>query len=297
VSAFEPAPCLLCGGQRLIPLARRGQFGLPARVAICPRDGLVFLSPRWTRSEYLRFYAEDYDRHYRPEVFGVESEEERYAQARQVGERLTRLGLLAGRQRALDVGSGMGWTLDWLRRLEPSLELSAVEASPRCRENLRQLGVEVLSLDIEGDWAPGSYDLVVLRHVLEHLFDPIATLRKIAGRLAPGGVVYLAAPDMLDPRGSLRRRLFRAVHTYYYSAPTLEEICARAGLRPLALESEGGELWGVFEVGGDASFEPPGPEHFRRQLGVILQHRLRTLPEGARHQLRLARLRLFGEKS
>lgn len=292
MSAFEPAPCLLCGGQRLIPLARRGQFGLPARVAICPRDGLVFLSPRWTREEYLRFYAEDYDRHYRPEVFGQESEEARYAKARVVGQRLTRLGLLAGRKRALDVGSGMGWTLDWLRRLEPELEASAVEASPRCRENLERLGVTLLSQDVEGEWPQASYDLVILRHVLEHLLDPIATLRKIAGRLGAEGVLYLAVPDMLDPRGSLRRRLFRAVHTYYYAAPTLEEVCARAGLRPLALESEGGELWGVFQAGDHASSPRPGREHFRRQLGVILGHRLRTLPEGAKHQLRLVRQRL-----
>jgi len=41
----------------------------------------------------------------------------------------------------------------------------------------------------------GPYDLIVMRHVLEHLPDPWATLEAAVDRLRPGGVLYVCTPN------------------------------------------------------------------------------------------------------
>src|SRR5262249_8965693 len=41
-----------------------------------------------------------------------------------------------------------------------------------------------------------SFDVVVMCHVLEHLHDPAAALAEIRRKLNPGGLLYLAVPDM-----------------------------------------------------------------------------------------------------
>lgn len=47
----------------------------------------------------------------------------------------------------------------------------------------------------EGALVPGSYDLVLLNHVLEHLAEPVELLRRTARLLRPGsGILYVEVP-------------------------------------------------------------------------------------------------------
>jgi SAM-dependent methyltransferase len=41
----------------------------------------------------------------------------------------------------------------------------------------------------------GNYDVIVLWHVIEHLPDPWKTLEAISGKLIPGGILVIAAPN------------------------------------------------------------------------------------------------------
>jgi 2-polyprenyl-3-methyl-5-hydroxy-6-metoxy-1,4-benzoquinol methylase len=42
----------------------------------------------------------------------------------------------------------------------------------------------------------GSYDFVILNHVLEHMKDPVATLTAICSKLKPGGYIWIAFPSL-----------------------------------------------------------------------------------------------------
>lgn len=52
-----------------------------------------------------------------------------------------------------------------------------------------------------------KYDVVVLRHVLEHLPDPVLAMRKINGLLVPGGRAILEFPNIAAWELTLKRRM------------------------------------------------------------------------------------------
>jgi len=115
-----------------------------------------------------------------------------------------------------------------------------------------------------------------MRHVLEHCLDPLQILKRLAGVLKDGGVLYVAVPDMMNPKGSLNKYWFRAVHTYYFSKPTLLSLTGKAGLEPLVVNTEDHELWGFFrkkDCLDDFNEQGLGKDFFKKQVHVIRKHK------------------------
>jgi SAM-dependent methyltransferase len=140
-------------------------------------------------------------------------------------------------RRALDVGCGTGGLMVPLRWA--GWEVEGVEWDPRAVEVARQVsGAHVRQGDFrQVDLPPGSYDLVVLQHVFEHLDDPPGALRRIGDLLAPGGRAVLLYPNP----GSLGARLFGACwfhwdpprHLVIPTGRALAAAARRLGLTPI----------------------------------------------------------------
>jgi 2-polyprenyl-3-methyl-5-hydroxy-6-metoxy-1,4-benzoquinol methylase len=68
----------------------------------------------------------------------------------------------------------------------------------------RETGAEVREGLLEADtFPPASFDAVTLSHVIEHLPDPAETLAICHRLLKPGGVLWIATPN-LESRGHAR---------------------------------------------------------------------------------------------
>ena len=154
--------------------------------------------------------------------------------------------------RVLDVGAGQGWAIEFLQTKFPGLDAVAIEQWEPSQEYIRtQLGATVLDLDIEDDWPAelqDSFDLIILRHTLEHLLDPLKTLRQIRACLKKTGLAYICVPNALCIRAGhlINVDYFRPIHTLYFNPFTLQQLAARAGLSPTTMESTG-EVWGTFK--------------------------------------------------
>ena len=86
---------------------------------------------------------------------------------------------------------------------------------------------------------PRGYDLVYCRHVLEHVTDPRAFLRRLAALVAPGGWLYVEVPSSaLHARGGLPAsgQNIHAVHLHHYTGPGLAAAMADGGLTVTHLE-------------------------------------------------------------
>ncbi len=130
--------------------------------------------------------------------------------------------------RILEIGCGTGHNFDMLRQFG---RLDAIEVDDQAR-NLAssRLGHAVSAAplpDLPGI-ADGSYHLVALLDVLEHIDEDLASLRSIARKLAPGGKILLTVPaypwmwSAHDVAHHHKRR---------YSKKALEAVVREAGLQ------------------------------------------------------------------
>lgn len=130
---------------------------------------------------------------------GTRPDERSVARHAQVSRRRVRamLGLLrrpAAGTRLLDVGCSSGAFL--AAAAAEGLTVAGVEPSPEAAESARRAGFDVFTGLLEDAGHPdGSFDLVTLVEVLEHLADPGALLRECRRILRPGGIVLVTTPN------------------------------------------------------------------------------------------------------
>jgi len=144
---------------------------------------------------------------------------------------------LPGRGRLLEIGCGNGRLLHLSRQAGwtvSGLEISAFLA----QEVTRRLGIPVIVADI-GEYEMTSrpnddkYDLIVLRHVLEHLPDPRSVMAVIRSLLVEEGHVLLEFPNIegLDCQCKRWLRRMRLMHKKYppsYKPGHCNEYCRKS---------------------------------------------------------------------
>jgi SAM-dependent methyltransferase len=164
------------------------------------------------------------------------------ARRRMFGRHLDRIERLLRPGRVLDVGCATGDFL--LLARERGWNTLGVDPSP-AREQAMAAGVRMVGRTIDdADVAPHSIDLITFWDVLEHLPDPVTSLRRARELLAPGGLVAATVPNA----GSAVARLSgprwfgyktAGEHLQFFSAVTINRCFATAGLevtvrRPVA---------------------------------------------------------------
>ncbi|MCP5070772.1 MAG: class I SAM-dependent methyltransferase [bacterium] len=121
------------------------------------------------------------------------------------GRRAARVArLLPAGGRVLDIGCGNGQFLG--RLAARGHEAYGIEIPGKAAERAATVpGVQVQARSLaRGDHAPGSFDVVTLWHVFEHLREPHETLGAIRELLKPGGYLFLSLPNI----DSWQARLF-----------------------------------------------------------------------------------------
>lgn len=244
---FEHIACPICQSSLSKTLTKKGQFDWENHVVICKNCGFVYENPRWTAQDFDYFYTKEYDQFYRFDE-NVASQKEQKKSKKMWGR--IKQYINPEFHSVLDVGCGLGWSLAYISSQVEGLRIAGIEPSDVCADYLvNKIGAELIDKDVNSDWHirhTEQFDLIIMRHTLEHLLNPLEVLEQVRTALSPSGIFYVAIPDMMHPAGSLNQYWYRNVHVSYFSDVTLTRLAVQAGLTPIFVTSDGPELWGVF---------------------------------------------------
>ena len=91
--------------------------------------------------------------------------------------------------------------------------LAGLEINPAAAQRAKELGFDVRCAELlDSDFSDASFDLIRMGHVIEHVLDPVATLRRAYRLLKPGGILMGETPnaDCLDFR--IFKKYWGALH-------------------------------------------------------------------------------------
>ena len=164
-------------------------------VVACSDCGFVFVSSAKSASDYQGYYSQQTK--YASSVNASGSGEYELDKKRIADLVETLTEGQATDISVLDIGAAKGGVLIEFQR-KGYAELFGVDTSEACVRSMLSYGIEACVGSLEDrQWAldPRQFDLVILSHVFEHIFDVAAGLASARRRLATGGAIYVEVPD------------------------------------------------------------------------------------------------------
>ena len=127
---------------------------------------------------------------------------------------LRQTGLRRG-TRCLEIGAGAGSIAAWLADVAGPRNVTATDIDTRFLGPLAEAGVRLVRHDCVSDAAPGGeFDLIHIRHVLEHVPEHDGVIGRVASWLAPDGWLVVEAafhiPEIAAHPAHARQKIARS---------------------------------------------------------------------------------------
>jgi 2-polyprenyl-3-methyl-5-hydroxy-6-metoxy-1,4-benzoquinol methylase len=203
-------PCRLCGERQSHPLFTARGWPI-VRCAVC---GFQQVAKVPSNEELNAIYADKYfaKGKYVDDLAGRREQQRRLDLLRRAGcrpgGRVLDFGCATGEFMAAAEGSYEMWGLD----VSAEAVRQAQAALPHLADRLRVWTPENV------DFAPQTFDAVVLWDVIEHIPEPISLLKQWLPVLKPGGLLAVSTPDS----GALTARMMKA--RWHFMTPP-EHLC------------------------------------------------------------------------
>jgi SAM-dependent methyltransferase len=225
--------CNLCGSSDTSVVFEAG-VAQASRVVKCKQCGLMYASPR------AKLPDQDEIKDYDPEVTrrARETNHDRYKkeefQTRDYEDTRAYLRMAYPRRgRLLEIGCSMGFLLAKFR--DDGWDVEGIEPNRGyCEFIAEHHGIKASPTILEDEKRPANaFDAVVMLHVIEHVPNPLGTLKEIYRLLKPGGRLVLETPRYDSLMFKLLRHRERSVscdgHIYFFTTESLSALCRKAG--------------------------------------------------------------------
>jgi len=211
------------------------EMSITTGVSGCDNCGLTFLNPRLSQSKLFEYYSKQ-SRIPRSSIdpnspFAnlIEMQLDFIEKAKSIQDM----------SHILEVGCAEGYFLEIARQRGGSnLVLYGVELSEKYIEQAKRvvIGINLFQEPLElVEFGDVKYDLIVLRHVFEHLTDPEKCLKKIRKILKPDGLLYIEVPDSQNIEPSISR-FYHHEHMLYFTPEVLTSYLGANAFKSLKTE-------------------------------------------------------------
>jgi len=180
IGSFEVIDCHPCGFKHVVPIPTQSELDQIYRDEYYSSEKPLFLAEH---QEDLEWWNVVYDERY--DIFE---------------------SILTGAsRRILDVGSGPGYFLK--RGQERGWDVCGIEPSSQAAAHSQGLGLKIIQgfLDESNANTLGTFDVIHMHEVLEHLPHPQAMIQLAYRLLKPGGILCIIVPNDYNPLQLLLR--------------------------------------------------------------------------------------------
>ena len=218
------------------------------QIVECNVCGLMYANPRVTEEEHEVLSKADANQVF--SEIGTSHRQRMEKETLQVRDYAVTRSLLAecfpNRGQLLEIGSGFGYLSRFFR--EDGWQTVGVDPNAAfCRYAESELGLNVIAATLpEADVADESVDVALMMHVIEHVPDPVDTLREIYRVLRPSGILVMETPryDTLTFKvlGRRERSLSCDGHIYFFTSLSLRKLATRTGFEVVREDMVGRSL-------------------------------------------------------
>lgn len=228
--------CLICGSDCSAGLELYDdRYGYPGRFSLqrCGSCKHAFLDGEFS-SESLR---DLYSRYYPRSTFDLDAyqpyQERNGFRAWLDGDRSAPFRWVPPNVRVLDIGCGFGEALGYYQAR--GCDAYGVEVDENIRGVAARFGYKVhVGLFDANAYEPESFDYVTMGQVIEHVADPVQTLKGVARVLKPGGRAILSTPNARGWGARVFGRRWinwhQPYHRQFFTVASMRLAAARAGL-------------------------------------------------------------------
>ncbi|MCK5211786.1 class I SAM-dependent methyltransferase [Candidatus Parcubacteria bacterium] len=208
-----------------------------SNVVICSNCGLVFLNPQHDKDDYCSYYKKhDRSKPVNKTIEEIIKNDNRY------DERIKAIDFLLENiprkkkdLRLIDIGSGNGILLYLLK--QRGIRGEGLEISRNAIDFSRKMGFEIHEGSIEKHKINKKYNIVTATAMIEHVLNPINSLKKMRELLDSNGYLFLDTPDYMGmnfyKKGIMA--FFKFVHTHYYTDISLTSLLQQAGFEVIKI--------------------------------------------------------------
>jgi SAM-dependent methyltransferase len=235
-SGADELACNLCGSGDYSVVFEAGVAQV-SRVVKCAGCGLLYANPRARGADLddIRGYDAEWVYENRETTNKWRTEKESL-QVRDYGSTRKFLAKrFPNRGTLLEIGCGLGYLLNFFKQdgwdavgIEPNAGLGM------CAR--RDLGLTAIDGTLEeAKLESASITVATMMHVIEHVPDPLATLKEVHRILKPGGCFVMETPRYDTLMFKLLGRRERSVscdgHIYFFTSGTLARLAEKAGFK------------------------------------------------------------------
>jgi SAM-dependent methyltransferase len=225
-------------------------------IFLCLNCGLYFVNPRIDKKYILELYDSsyfhgknwddktDYYSNYYNKIRLDELEALYCSQYEQMKRFIGRDNLTI-----VDVGCGLGFFSYFVQAKFPSAKITSMDISPEAVNHLKQKGVNAILGDfLDVSLPDAEFDVVYMREVLEHLYEPCSYIKKARRLLKKGGLFFYTTGDTSGVDDMKNWGYVRpAGHINYFNPSSIRALFKRADLKCFPRELLDGSIGGLLK--------------------------------------------------
>ena len=244
--------CSLCGSNNFTLVSEGDRYGFDLKKQFCNECGLIQTYPAVSKEFHEKFYSY----HYRPlylkskmvdyqDVIKEQNDKAKkyldYFINNGLSEKIADLSII-------EIGCSSGGTINSLKNAVKSVQGCDLDAKAI------KFAKDNFKIDVEVGMYPSSLPnglkLFILSHILEHVFNPLDTLKEIRSIMNSGDYLFVAVPGINGvKKGDYKhdlRRYFHIAHVSDFTASTLANVFNYAGFQSIHIDEE---INGLFIAG------------------------------------------------